>query len=87
MSDGIGRTTRAIPESYIPAQSTGPEPQMTAMGPCACSTRRNRDANVETDYASVVSSDVPIVAQHTRLDSTQAENALPTTVAYAADDA
>ncbi len=37
------------------------------------------------DYASLIESDVPIVVQHTRLDSRQAENALLTTVAYAAD--
>jgi hypothetical protein len=37
----------------------------------------------ETDYASVIESDVPIVVQHTRLDSRQAENALITTIAYA----
>ncbi len=35
-----------------------------------------------TDYASVIESDVPIVVQHTRLDSRQAENALITTIAY-----
>jgi len=37
-----------------------------------------------TDYASVIVSDVPIVVQHTRLDSRQAENALLSTVAYPA---
>jgi hypothetical protein len=36
----------------------------------------------DTDYASVISSDVPIVVQHTRLDSRQAENALLSTIAY-----
>src|SRR5690606_25062506 len=36
----------------------------------------------DTDYASVIESDVPIVVQHTRLDSRQAENALLSTVAY-----
>ena len=36
----------------------------------------------DTDYASVIISDVPIVVQHTRLDSRQAENALLTTIAY-----
>ena len=36
-----------------------------------------------TDYASVIESDVPIVVQHTRLDSRQAANALITTIAYA----
>lgn len=36
----------------------------------------------DTDYASVLQSDVPVVVQHTRLDSRQAENALLTTIAY-----
>ena len=34
------------------------------------------------DYASIFESDVPIVIQHTRLDSRQAENALLSTMAY-----
>jgi hypothetical protein len=38
----------------------------------------------ETDYSSVIRSDVPIVAQHTRLDSRQAANALISTIAYPA---
>ena len=37
----------------------------------------------DTEYASVIESDVPIVVQHTRLDSRQAELALLTTTAYA----
>lgn len=36
------------------------------------------------DYASVIVSDVPIVVQHTRLDSRQSQNALITTIAYPA---
>lgn len=40
---------------------------------------------VDTDYASVIESDQPIVVQHTRLDSRQAELALLSTIAYAAD--
>lgn len=39
----------------------------------------------DTDYACVIISAVPIVAQHTRLDSRQAENALLSTMAYPAD--
>ena len=35
-----------------------------------------------TDYASVIRSNIPIVVQHTRLDSRQAENALLSTIAY-----
>lgn len=35
-----------------------------------------------TDYASVIESDVPIVVQHTRLDSRQDANALLSTIAY-----
>lgn len=38
----------------------------------------------ETDYATLIESDVPVVVQHTRLDSRQAENALLSTVAYPA---
>ena len=39
----------------------------------------------DTDFASLIESDVPIVVQHTRLDSRQAENALLSTIAYASD--
>jgi hypothetical protein len=35
-----------------------------------------------TDYSSVIRSNVPIVAQHTRLDSRQARNALLSTIAF-----
>lgn len=35
-----------------------------------------------TDYAFVVESDVPVVVQHTRLDSRQAENSLLSTMAF-----
>lgn len=37
-----------------------------------------------TDYASVIESSVPIVVQHTRLDSRQSELALLSTVAFPA---
>ena len=40
----------------------------------------------DTDYASLIESDVPIIVQHTRLDSRQAENALLSTMAYAAKE-
>jgi hypothetical protein len=36
----------------------------------------------DTDDSSVIESDVPVVAQHPRLDSRQANNALLSTVAY-----
>ncbi len=38
---------------------------------------------LDTPYASLIESDVPIVVQHTRLDSRQAELALLSTLAYA----
>lgn len=38
-----------------------------------------------TDYGCTIFSDVPIVVQHTRLDSRQAENALLTTIAFCSD--
>jgi hypothetical protein len=37
---------------------------------------------LDTDYSSVFESDLPIVVQHTRLDSRRAEIALLSTVAY-----
>lgn len=37
------------------------------------------------DYSSVIESDVPIVVQHTRLDSRQAANALLSTIAFGDD--
>jgi hypothetical protein len=37
---------------------------------------------IGTDFAMLIESSVPIVVQHTRLDSRQAENALLTTIAY-----
>lgn len=36
----------------------------------------------DTDYASTIVSDQPIIVQHTRLDSRQAENTIMTTIAY-----
>jgi hypothetical protein len=39
----------------------------------------------DTDYSSVFRSDVPIVVQHTRLDSRKAELALMSTVAFGQD--
>ncbi len=36
----------------------------------------------DTEYSSIIRSDVPIVAQHTRLDSRQSANALLSTMAY-----
>src|SRR5690606_14962583 len=37
---------------------------------------------MDTDYACLIESDQPIVVQHTRLDSRQAENALLSTMAF-----
>ncbi len=37
----------------------------------------------EVDFASVIESDVPVVVQHTRLDSRQAENTMTTNMAFA----
>ena len=39
----------------------------------------------DTPFSSVITSDVPIVVQHTRLDSRQAENALLSTIAFAGE--
>ena len=121
----IGRHRWAIAEGYIPAESTGPAPQMISHETACILNASDRDANVEitiyfadrepagpyhvrvparrtrhvrfndltdpepvpvdTDYSSVLVSDVPIIVQHTRLDSRQAENALLSTIAFSAD--
>ena len=39
----------------------------------------------DTEYSSVIESDVPIVVQHTRLDSRRAELALLSTIAFPGD--
>ena len=39
-----------------------------------------------TSYSSLIESDVPIVVQHTRLDSRQSKNALLSTIAYPCAD-
>lgn len=124
MSDtcAVGEKTWVIAEGYIPAWSTGPEPEFTSHETACMLNVSDSDAHVcitiffkdrepvgpyrvtvparrtlhqrfndltdpepvprGTDYASVIVSDVPIVVQHTRLDSRQENNALITTVAY-----
>lgn len=123
MTKPLGNTRWAIAEGYIPAGSTGPEPQFTSHETACLLNTSDQDAHVEitiyfsdrepagpyrvtvparrtlhlrfnsltdpepipldTDYASVIESDIPIVVQHTRLDSRQSENALLSTIAYA----
>lgn len=118
----IGKQRWAIPEGYIPAESTGPEPEMESHETLCILNTTDEDASVDITvffpdrepvgpytetiparrtkhlrfnefddpepipkgepFASVVESDIPIVCQHTRLDSRQSENALLSTVAY-----
>ena len=40
----------------------------------------------DTDYSSVIISTIPVVVQHTRLDSRQMSNALMTTIAFASGE-
>ncbi len=44
-----------------------------------------RPIPLDTDYSSAFESDVPIIVQHTRLDSRRAEISLLTTIAYSQD--
>lgn len=39
-----------------------------------------------TEYSSMIESDVPIIVQHTRLDSRQSDNALITTIAFSGNE-
>jgi hypothetical protein len=121
-TNGLGQRAWVIPEGYIPAESTGPEPEMSShetacivntgfdpasveitiffsdrnpVGPYRMNVPGRRTAHVrfndlkdpepvprDTDYASVILSDRPVVVQHTRLDCRQAENALISTIAF-----
>lgn len=119
----IGALCWAIPEGYIPGDSTGEGPAFESHETACILNASDRDAHVEitiifsdrdpvgpyrvtvaawrtlhlrfndlsdpapiprdTDFASVIESDVPIVVQHTRLDSRQEALALLSTVAFA----
>jgi hypothetical protein len=118
----LGKTHWAIPEGYIPGESTGPEPEMESHETACILNTSDQEANIEimiyfedkdpvgpykvkvpakrtshirfnnlkdpqpiprdTDYASTIISDVPVVVQHSRLDSRQTENAILSTIAY-----
>jgi len=45
-----------------------------------------REVPKDVEYASVFISDVPVVIQHSRLDSRQSENALMTTIAFSGNE-
>ncbi|MEO7732297.1 MAG: sensory rhodopsin transducer [Kofleriaceae bacterium] len=62
---------RQADDAAAPGAARGVQPIAAAPAAPAC----NR-------YASIIESDRPIVVQHTRLDSRQAENALITTSAF-----
>ncbi len=123
--NAIGRKVWAIPEGYIPSQSTGTARTIISheamcflnaaendahirvtiffaerdpVGPYQFTVAARRTKHVrfndlevpeqiprDTDYSSLIESDVPVVVQHTRLDSRQAENALMSTIAYPID--
>lgn len=122
MSEPVGVREWVIAEGYIPAESHGPQPEMTSHETVCILNTNDQDAHIEitiyyanrepvgpyritvparrtthlrfnnlkdpepiprdTDYSSLIRSDVPIVAQHTRLDSRQAASALLSTMAY-----
>jgi hypothetical protein len=76
----VGRTRWAIAEGYIPSGVRVPRRRTLHL-------RFNDLTDPEpvprdTDFASLIESDVPIVVQHTRLDSRQAELSLLSTIAY-----
>ncbi len=126
MGQPLGRRRWAIPEGWIPGDSTGPAPELTSHETVCLLNTGDVPAHVEitiffedrdpagpyrvivparrtvhqrfndletpepvprdTAYASLIESDVPIVVQHSRLDSRQAENALLSTVAFPGEE-
>lgn len=122
----IGKTLWAIPEGYIPAESTNGGDSRFISHEAACLLNTNDgDAEItvtvyfadrepagpyrvtvparrtlhmrfndlldpealprNTAYSSLIESSLPIVVQHTRLDSRQSALALLSTIAYGAD--
>ncbi|HTW65062.1 MAG TPA: sensory rhodopsin transducer [Bryobacteraceae bacterium] len=82
----IGRRQWAIAEGYIPPYSHGPAPQMVSHEAICILNSEDAEAHVDMMIFCVITSDVPIVVQHTRLDSRQAENALLGTIAFPGGD-
>ncbi len=118
----VGHRRWAIPEGWIPSDSTGPAPTLTSHETACLLNAGDREAHVKitvlfsdrdpagpyevtvparrtlhlrfnelddpepvprnTDFASVIESDVPIVVQHSRLDSRQPPHALLSTIAF-----
>ena len=85
----IGVKEWVIAEGYIPPESHGPEPEMTSHETVCILNPSDHAAEIEiTIYYSdrepvgPYRVTVPIVAQHTRLDSRQAQNALLSTIAF-----
>ena len=66
----IGRKCWAVPEGYHTLHLRLNNLQTPAPIP------------TDTEFSTLIKSDVPVVVQHTRLDSRQAENALMTTLAF-----
>jgi hypothetical protein len=119
----LGQTRWAIPEGYIPGQSSFSDPALVShetacilnvgeteahvritvyfadrnpAGPYLVTVPPQRTLHLrfndlerpepiprDTPYSSLLKSDVPIVVQHTRLDSRRAEVSLLSTIAYA----
>ena len=121
--EAIGRRRWAIPEGYIPSESSYSDRELVSHETACILNAADHDAHVtitiffadrepvgpyrvtvaarrtlhlrfndlndpqpiprDTDYASVFESDVPIILQHTRMDSRHAEVSLLSTIAYA----
>lgn len=126
MNRPYGSKRWAIPEGYIPSESSSPAPDRISHETACLLNASDHDAHVtltvffsnrepagpysilvparrtlhvrfndlknpepiprDTDYASLFETDVPIIVQHTRLDSRQPSNALLSTIAYAIED-
>ena len=88
----IGRKHWAIAEGYIPSDGDGGgDRRFVEVAPRRTLHLRFNDLEDpapvprETDYACTIEADVPIVVQHTRLDSRRAALALLSTIAFADD--
>jgi hypothetical protein len=75
--EALGRTRWSMAEGCIPSESSSPDRTLISHETACTLDATDRDAHgAITDYASVFESDVPIVVQHTRLDSYHARVAV-----------
>jgi hypothetical protein len=87
----IGAKVWAIPGGHVPLRSSGEEPRQTSRDELCVLNAGHVDVSLQltiyampldTPYAALLVADHPVVVQFTRHDTSQAANAIATTLAF-----